>query len=511
VNQRPDGIHFQISRHDDHNLEIKFAMESDREGLHGRTELYLFLPTTVKLASCEKRDLIQDFHSRIRLRLPRETQPLGSLRRLREECDDLLTIAASNTPEEMLAVVQRLGSLIVESVKAQQSAHKQRLFLARSLAGSAEAPEILLADIEETVAEMEGILAHLESEKAHELPYLSLLTEYVADVHLHYLAELSSVEVGGQLQSEIRRISQTAAKWVRPELLHDEKARELHLVRAAQLKKFFHANLFLEVSRRQVIQRFKEPAAATAAAFAALWAAYFQQFQNPSMTQVGFGGVSIISLGVAAYVLKDRIKEGARDFFARKASQFLADVEQELTAGERSIGRIKEWFNKTSPSELPRDVREFRKAHRLSEAEGYIAEEVLHHAQQISVKPDAGGNQAHRWAVQESLRLNLERYLKHLDDPYKDLNLLAPDGELAKRRTRRVYHFLLVVKTQRDKYFTPAGFWRFRRASSAAWLDAFRVVMDKNGIQRVEALGGAPAQVAEPSTSFFPFPFPLPA
>lgn len=407
----------------------------------------------------------------------------------------------------MVGAIQRLGAHIVESLRAQQSAHKQRLFLARSLAGSNEPPEILLKDIEQTVAEIEGILGHLESDRARSLPYLSLLTEYVVDLYLHYLAELSSVGVGGRLQSELRRLSQAAARWGRPELLHCEKERELHLVRAAQLKKFFHSNLFVEVDRRQVIQRFKEPAAAAGAAFAALWAAYFQQYQNPSMTRVGLGGVSIISLGVAAYVLKDRIKEGARNFLAKKASQFLADVEQELTASERPIGRIREWFNQMLPVDLPREVRDFRNNYRLSEAEGYLSEEVLHHAQQIEVEPDAGG-EAQRWAIQESLRLNLERYLKHLDDPYKDLNLLSPDGELARRRTHRVYHFLLVVKTQRDNFTTPGGFWAFRRATSTAWLDAFRVVMDKSGIQRVESLGGAPALKPATSPSLFPLPQP---
>ena len=502
MNEKPEGIHFQISRHDHHNLEIKFAMESDQQGLHGRTELYLFLPATVKLNACEKRDLIQDFDSRIRLRLPKEAQHLGSLRRIREECEEFMVSSSISPPEEMVGQIQRLGSLIVENVKAQQSSHKQRLFLARSLAGAPEPPSILSADISETAQELEGILTSLETERARALPYLSLLSEYVADLYLHYLAELSSVGVGGELQSHLRKISQSASRWGRPELLHDEKQRELHLVRAGQLKKFFHANLFLEVSRRQMVQRFKEPAAATGAAFAAIWAAYFQQFQNPQMTQVGFGGVSLISLGVAAYVLKDRIKEGARNFLAQKATKYLADVEQELTAREQSIGRIREWFRQCKPNDLPAQIREFRNHYWLSHAEGHIAEEVLHHAQQISVKPDAGG--VHRWAVQESLRVNLERYLKHLDDPYKDLNLLSPDGELARRRAHRVYHFLLVLKTQRDKYTSPGGLWPIRKASSAAWLDAFRVVMDKSGIQAVESLGGAPAVSPGPVSSPFP-------
>ena len=84
-------------------------------------------------------------------------------------------------------------------------------------------------------------------------------------------------------------------------------------------------------------------------------------------------------------------------------------------------------------------------------------------------------------AVHENLRINLARYLKHMDDPYKDLAELDAWGAIKKSKSRRVYHFYVCVNL---KYSSTKA--HHSSAPVHEQLVISRVVMDKNGVVRVE-------------------------
>lgn len=483
-------VSFQVSRHDDHNVEVKLSLESRKHDLNGRAEIFLFLPTNVKMGACAKDDLAHDFNSRVRLALPESKKEAASLRYAAQDCRALVEQISLLAKDELIERVQRLGALIDEILKANRAQHRKELFQIHSLVQAPpdpSAPMVRLAsEIRDTAERVREVHAVARQESARAVPYFGMLAEFVSHSYAQYLGELSGVfdqilekkqrycetiysrgwMVLGTALASLRSEAVSLMEMGGKEMREDETKRELHLLRIGQLKKFFHSNLFVEVTKNQINRKFKEPAAATAAAVAAIWATYFQHFQAPQLSSVGYSGISVLSLGVAAYVLKDRMKEASRNFLADKALRFLPDVEQELLTHEKPIGRVREWLSKSK--KVPASILELRKRFQFSEAEGHLHEDVLHLAKQYSVK--AKDVEAEHWALQDSLRINLERYLKHLDDPYKEMTFFEDDGQVTRLKAHRVYFFYLVVSTQGGE--------------SAV----FRIVLDKQGVQRVERM-----------------------
>jgi hypothetical protein len=365
-----------------------------------------------------------------------------------------------------------------------------------------------------------------------EVPVLALLEEYAGQNLLHYLAGLTEelerskakrsretrrepearsnpAEAAAPDEStqktDWQQVEETLSQLKAEEVLlarskardlRDERERELHLVRLSQLKKFFQSDMFIDIARRESLKRFSEPLAAGAAAFAALWAVLFQRWADPSWVEVGFRGAFVLSSAIAFYVLRDRLKEIGREFITRKLSSVVPDVEQDLVAEGSPIGRIAEWFGTKRATEVPPGIRAFRFEACLTEAEKHLPEDVLHYRRAFvlgpklrrsirnsptpeqgnAAGPGAGGNSG--WALLDVQRINLERHLKHLDDPYKSYRFLDDEGNFSTLRSHRVYHFYACVSARtRSSLGEREGFERF-----------FRIVMDKNGIDRVERI-----------------------
>jgi hypothetical protein len=247
--------------------------------------------------------------------------------------------------------------------------------------------------------------------------------------------------------------------------------------------------MFVEVSRSRVIKNFTEPIAATAAGAAALWAALSQWLLRPEFKDVGLQGATLLFCGVMAYILKDRVKDRGKHFLNRKLAQFLPDQDQHLTTQNTTVGRMREWFTVKKNHQLAREWREMRRHHQLSEAESHLHEDVVHLVQQFDIQHSDGGPR--RWAIQECLRINLERYLKHMDDRYKDMTMVDSDGHFSQLQAHRVYYFHAFVRT---RVGLDEGKGRNRCTQDA--ITAVRIVMDKKGINRVTELNSPVDSVA---------------
>jgi hypothetical protein len=193
----------------------------------------------------------------------------------------------------------------------------------------------------------------------------------------------------------------------------------------------------------------------------------------------GFRGVFVISFGIAAYVLKDRLKDKFRQVLTHNAAKVLADSEQNLFAEETKIGRIREWFGLKKSTLLPGEVLDLRRSVCLSEVEQILPEDVFHYrrVQDLKSRPF---KRLGPWAIQETLRINLDRYLKYMDDPIKEFSLLDDDGRLATAQSHRAYYFYFCVHN---------AYSNEKKRNSPLKTDSrllYRIVMDKNGVDRIE-------------------------
>lgn len=526
-------VHFQLSRHDHHNVEFKLHLETGGEGLEGKLDLYLFFPGAAKLSAHSKQEIISDFHPRFRLSIPKDEAGPSRLSRAAEEFANALQGLHSlmgdsshqSFPEEylphLLHLLRQTGASVGEGIKRQKSRHKRLLLLIQKGHSDDFDPRSILRGIEQTSSSIESLQRLLQDPEVITLPYVSLLRDYTRHLYIQYLGSLDtqirewtrkqpSTEHQA-FREEMSRVldEMLASSWLlasnahERELFQNDRGREDLLLKISQLKKFFQSNMFVDVSTRQVMARFTEPAAAVAAGFAAFFAAMFQQFSQPDLMRFGLGGVSFLSLGVAVYILKDRLKDKSKAYLTQKAAAYLPDVEHQLIANQEPIGTTKEWFTRAYCTDLDAAVRELRNRNRLSDAELHLPEEVVHYENQFWIPNFSKRTRERYGAIKKSLRINFERHLKYLDDPFKWMTLLDPAGRLARVEAHRVYHFYLVAELRTFAAKTKPRKWTRVTEKGTPAYRVFRIVMDKAGIQRVDRLSEIPADIS-PSLSTIP-------
>ena len=262
--------------------------------------------------------------------------------------------------------------------------------------------------------------------------------------------------------------------------------------------------MFIDVTREASQKRVNESAAAVGAACAALWAGVCQQFSGGQMGNLAFKGSFVLAFGVVTYVMKDRLKEWARKVLHKKAAKWMPDLELKLFAGKEKIGSIREWFRFKTIDAIPAEIRQMRNDSCHSEIERGLPEDIFYFRKSQLTRsvpshvPGSDGTQA--WAIQDNVRINIERYLKHMADPFKELTYLDDSGTIRFCQSHRVYHFYLGLKSSLIPLGSnvPRGFIMRQESpkATAPKYRFYRIVLDKSGVNRVEDLG-----VEQPTTA----------
>lgn len=481
----------RLSRHDHHNLEIKAWVEPGR--LHSQTqiEFFLFVPRSFQMDRWQKHELEKDLLSRIRLAMPVLGEGLS-----RE-------IPAAVLLERALRLLrdqdfQTVGSLVSEWLKQRAVEHRRRFQMAHSLFIPVEQRGLeirrLLVEIAQTVEALHALRSAYPAEEDRGRRWLD---EYTSNFYVQYLGKLrAAMEKVDPLAREKADSEKYRAAWKefeaslaafsraeatyrarfpkRVESATTEFESEQALLRLGQLKKFFQSRTFLEVSRHSPASRFLETTAILGTAVAGLCWAGLQLLSQPSASTAG-SGAFFLGFAVLAYVARDRIKDRAKHSLHKRVQRWLPDSNQQLRAGGRFVGAMREWFSIHASTALREEIRELR-AQADSELLPSLPEDVLYIRRRLDLVSNAGAETG--WAFQENTRVNLERYLKYMDDPVKQLSMIDSDGAWVKRNTRRVYHFY--VATQLTTTLPLPG------APARSWRQLHRVVLDKQGIDRVE-------------------------
>lgn len=201
---------------------------------------------------------------------------------------------------------------------------------------------------------------------------------------------------------------------------------ERYVARASQLKKHFQEVLFLELEAERADRRFRNLYGAVAATLAALWALPlgFLLTGGAGLTGLGLGLGSTLALLVASYAVKDRIKEMARDWLSHRVSRYAGritdlSVPARLLETPWRIARVRESFfvqRSTRTDPLNPDLGPTRPV------------VVLRYLFRGTVR----GDPRLAWQGLDRLKLvfryDLTPLFARLDDPIKELPVLASDG-----------------------------------------------------------------------------------
>jgi len=260
-----------------------------------------------------------------------------------------------------------------------------------------------------------------------------------------------------------------------------EDSRNEHLpYRWRVLKRFVSSALYLDVSRESTSVLIGDIISMVASGLAMLFATLaLLLIQDRWATSLS---IAFVTSMVAAYVIKDRIKELAKRFLGKGLNRMLADhvIVVSGEGGER-LGTVKEWFAIRKVSDLPSDVQELRFCDLQSheEIEGR-PESVMHYSKEIQLSSAGLENQiAGATGLTDVTRLNMAPLMARMDDPWEAYHFIHPNKRvLCEERCARVYHVNVLLRIEAE--------------DGRSRLSRVRVVLNKKGIERVEDASADP-------------------
>lgn len=555
----------QVTRHDHHNIEIKSVIELCDDSQKVVTEMFLFVPKSFEIGLVGKAEFAKDLRTRLRLATPSKegfgdqdyNAALLELKKATARLDQEIQAnqamgqdISADLRAEVLESAKDVAAIVAERLKHLSREHGRQFFLSQTLllnsASRSIGFETFVQNIQMVRRKIEMLREAIraKTEDARELN--SLLDEYVSQLYVQYLGaictefenfesssewnplahkneELDPSEVDASEGSVLAQdVSQAAARARARQLLRalqeDEAGyrrtrnmsfesetdleRERHLSRLSQLKKFFQSKTFVDVTKTQAAQKVTESSALVGTAIAAIIAATLEQLGRKNVATLASQGLMVVGLGVILYVVRDRMKDWARNKLAKKAMGLIPDFETQLIADQKHFGISREWVHILQSKNMESAVTEARHADSVVDRSLRLPEDVLSTRRVFFLRPNFAGP-GHSRALHENVRLNLDRHLKFMDDPFKDLTDLEADGRLTLSRSRRVYHFHMVTRTSllRGPLAQPSKLRTWAQAvraifgmkpmvitPDASYVAAHRIVLDKSGIVRVETV-----------------------
>ena len=226
---------------------------------------------------------------------------------------------------------------------------------------------------------------------------------------------------------------------------HPDNNRDL-IYRSGALKKYIESELFLGVDKKKdgalIEQILMSLAAGISMIFATIIAFSFQQkFGNFTMPL-------FVAL-VVSYMLKDRIKELTRYYFAHKLKERYFDNKTEISLGDSKIGWSKEGIDYIKDEQVPANIMSIRSRTPLLEAENRYSEETIilyRKSVQLSRSEFDKSTEFHISGINEIIKFNISSILVKSDDPNVPLYIVRPSGEYEELLATKVYYINFVMQ-----------------------------------------------------------------
>jgi hypothetical protein len=279
---------------------------------------------------------------------------------------------------------------------------------------------------------------------------------------------------------------------------HARARLENHYYRLGLLKKYVSEVLFLHTRRVNKDYVYRNFIAAFGAALAAAFA-ILTNFQTARMVlereDIGVRLITVMVLGVVAYVFKDRIKDVTKDYFNSRLKSWMPDFDVQMfythydAAGKNEkvyLGSSQELVRYLQRATIPPDIDYLREIGHRTELEPERLETVLHYNKRMrfevqqAVKEHYGEARVKR--VHDVLRFDISHFLAKLADPQKKLSFFSLDQGIVTTDAPRVYHLNLVFRYRVSSWF------QGRVHKRVTDYERLRVILNKKGIVRVESV-----------------------
>ena len=292
--------------------------------------------------------------------------------------------------------------------------------------------------------------------------------EFLCDVVCKHILELiewlrgrKSDELAGKAAGLYRKIGKHMRQLGYPEVRKDDRLHNRIFVhRFSILKKYIESDLYLRAPKRRdgviVEQLYFSIAAGVAMLFATVVSFAFQR---------KFGSLTLplfIAL-IISYMLKDRIKELMRYYFAHRVGSRYFDNKARIIHKETELGWLKEGVDFIEPEKVPADVMTLRNSSHLTDVESsnVTAEKIILYRKSVHIDRERlQANSEYSFSgINDIIRLNVINFIKKMDDPTVLMRTLGDDGSVQTIECDRDYYLNLVLQY---RYDDTTEFKRFR-------------------------------------------------
>ncbi len=479
-----------VKIHDQFSLELKvgFVARKKQKINDFAFNIWIFIPNSLDINrfTYTKDDFYRDLTSYIRLITPSyllrniadlSTAPFSSL----EKSFNTLSVAPTRTNKANYEYQLKMFMSILKSSLREEVSHTissklddDREFLIQSY----------LANIQKIAGHYRSLqrIVNTPSISNELLDYFLFGDEFMSNLiefHTFRLIQLlkkSHPQHYERMQGELLALINYEISYKREKgylvVEKENKKNNQELVfRQSMLKKYAESDLFLDVKKRKdgvwVEQILFSLAAGLSMIFATFVAFSFQQkYGNFTMPM-------FVAL-VVSYMMKDRIKELMRFYFAHKLNKRYFDHKIKISTHNNEIGWVRESMDFISERNVPFEVLQKRDRSSILEANNRASNEriILYRTLMQLNRESIDANTEYPVAgVNEILRLNISNYIQKMDNA--EFPLYYPDEKDGFQIVpgEKIYYLNMILQAKEAEQ------WDYKR---------YRIVFNRKGIQKIE-------------------------
>ena len=483
-------ISIQAKKHDNFSIEFKFGFNCKEDGVRDdfSVNAWMFVPNSLDInpENYGKKQFYRDIKSNVRLITPvyllrdiaqDSSLPLVSLKRALEN------IVSSPSQESLDAYEYHLKrfAAIFKSALRDQASH---LSSVRSL----ESAEYLVEDY--TDSSRLVLQKFRDLYRIIDVPTVNEKTRSLfrlCDEFMSHVVELRTIRIIRLIDSSINSSTYSKIRERFMELIvsehnykiskgygvmNEEASHNRELVfHRGMLKKFIESELYIRLDKKKdgvaIQQIYYSIAAGVAMIFATAVAWY---------SQVKYGNITwpLFIVLVISYMLKDRIKDLLRYYFAHRLGNKYYDKKATITIGKNRVGEIKEGFDFISETKTPAEVLKMREQASSVEDESRIFEEkVLLYRKHVTIDDVAlaANDDYPMRGINEIMRLHLNRFTHKMDNPEVPIDSIDDKGNILQLKVQKLYYVNIVFQLQHD---------------TETEYHHFRISMTRNGVIDIE-------------------------
>ena len=241
--------------------------------------------------------------------------------------------------------------------------------------------------------------------------------------------------------------------------------------RLSLLKKYIESHLYLNVNKRKdgvLVEQLLFSLAAGISMIFATGIAFSIQQRYGSFTMPLFVAL------VISYMLKDRIKEMTRFYFAHKMGARYFDHKATMNINQSDIGWAKESMDFFSETKLPPEIVKARNCTSIIEANNRAnSEKVLLYRMQMHMDREKlnTNSEFNTDGINSIIRFNFSEFIRNMDNP--EFNLYYPEEKngFEMIEGEKLYYLNFIIEKKND---------------AQNETKRYRIALNRNGIKKIQ-------------------------